>query len=251
MNCFIQYPSINSKCNRNRRFGIWVNSIHIRWLIQLWSASTCWMTMVSSCYSFRLLMKSWDDTFVEISNSKSDQAESDEFQIRMSFVSFVWLIMSSDQKRLSVYSPESQRALIYSLWNSKQSSTFVNSDRYCESLRMMKSAYQNKRRGQSSTLISLLHDNETSHVSKKTREVLNQLSINVIEHPPYSPDLSPCDVFLFGRLKMIRGRRFEDREVLENEVRRIFYREIQTGEYSKAMEDLIHRWQKCVSAQGD
>ena len=50
---------------------------------------------------------------------------------------------------------------------------------------------------------------------------------------------------------MIRGRRFEDREVLENEVRRICYREIQTEEYSKAMEDLIRRWQKCVSVRGD
>ena len=87
-----------------------------------------------------------------------------------------------------------------------EESSTINSDRYCESLRMMKSAYQNKQRGQSSTLISLLHHNATSHVSKKTREVLNHLSINVIEHPPYSPDLSPCDFFLFGRLKkMIRG----------------------------------------------
>ena len=128
----------------------------------------------------------------------------------------------------------------------------INSDRYCESLRRLKADYQNKRRGQSSMAISLLHDNATSHVSRKTREVLNQLSINVIEHPPYSPDLSPCDFFLFGRLKkMIRGRHFEDRQALEKEVRRICYREIQMEEYSKAMEDLIRRWQKCVSVHGD
>ena len=34
--------------------------------------------------------------------------------------------MSSDHQRLSMYSPESQRAMIYSLWNSKQSATFIH-----------------------------------------------------------------------------------------------------------------------------
>ena len=49
---------------------------------------------------------------------------------------------------------------------------------------------------------------------------------------------------------MIRGRHFEDRQALENEVRRICFREIKMEEYRKAMEDLIRRWQKCVSVRG-
>jgi hypothetical protein len=36
-------------------------------------------------------------------------------------------------------------------------------------------------------------------------------SIPVVPHPPYSPDLAPCDFFLFPRLKStLKGKRFED-----------------------------------------
>jgi hypothetical protein len=32
----------------------------------------------------------------------------------------------------------------------------------------------------------------------------------IVSHPPYSPDLAPCDFALFPKLKMkLKGRRFE------------------------------------------
>jgi len=32
-------------------------------------------------------------------------------------------------------------------------------------------------------------------------------------HPPYSPDLAPCDLFLFPRMKkVLKGKRFADLE---------------------------------------
>jgi hypothetical protein len=35
--------------------------------------------------------------------------------------------------------------------------------------------------------------------------------IPVVLHPPYSPDLAPCDFFLFPRLKSIlKGKQFQD-----------------------------------------
>jgi hypothetical protein len=36
-------------------------------------------------------------------------------------------------------------------------------------------------------------------------------SIPVVPHPPYSPDLAPCDFFLVPRLKStLKGKRFQD-----------------------------------------
>jgi hypothetical protein len=35
-------------------------------------------------------------------------------------------------------------------------------------------------------------------------------SIPVVPHPPYSPDLAPCDFVLFPRLKTLKGKRFQD-----------------------------------------
>ena len=43
--------------------------------------------------------------------------------------------------------------------------------------------------------------------SEKVKEVL--------DHPPYSPDLSPCDFFLFPRLKkMLSGNKYTSRSSL-------------------------------------
>ena len=128
----------------------------------------------------------------------------------------------------------------------------INSDRYCQSLKKLKTDYRNKRRGQSSKDILLLHDNAKPHVPKKTKEALENLGIIVIDHPPYSPDLSPCDFFLFGRLKKeLRGRTFDQRDSLEDEVRRVFHLIIQRDEYTRAMENLLKRWRKCIAVHGD
>ena len=60
--------------------------------------------------------------------------------------------------------------------------------------------------------IKLLHDNTPAHKSATVQEYLKESGLNVLDHPPYSPDLSPCDFWLFPRLKkMLAGHRFESR----------------------------------------
>ena len=45
------------------------------------------------------------------------------------------------------------------------------------------------------------HDNAPAHSALRTREFLAKHSITVLPHTPYSPDLAPCDFFLFPKLK--------------------------------------------------
>ena len=60
--------------------------------------------------------------------------------------------------------------------------------------------------------IKLLHDNATAHKSATVQEYLKESGLDVLDHPPYSPDLSPCDFWLFPRLKeMPAGHHFESR----------------------------------------
>ena len=55
------------------------------------------------------------------------------------------------------------------------------------------------------------HDNAPSHRASTIQETIDRRSIEVLGHPPYSPDLAPCDSFLFPTLKKIlRGRQFDD-----------------------------------------
>jgi hypothetical protein len=43
----------------------------------------------------------------------------------------------------------------------------------------------------------------------------------VISHPQYSPDLAPCDIFLFPKMKLkLKGRRFDTIEEIHAESRR-------------------------------
>ena len=58
--------------------------------------------------------------------------------------------------------------------------------------------------------IKLLHDNAPAHKYATLQEYLKESGLHVLNHPPYSPDLSPFDFWLFPRLKeMLAGHRFE------------------------------------------
>jgi histone-lysine N-methyltransferase SETMAR len=48
----------------------------------------------------------------------------------------------------------------------------------------------------------LLHDHAPAHKAASFCQLLTQQNVGTLYHPPYSPDLSPPDYFLFPRLKM-------------------------------------------------
>jgi hypothetical protein len=49
------------------------------------------------------------------------------------------------------------------------------------------------------------------HVALSAREFLAKHSIPMVPHWPYSPDVAPCNIFLFPRLKStLKGKRFQD-----------------------------------------
>jgi hypothetical protein len=46
--------------------------------------------------------------------------------------------------------------------------------------------------------------------------------MTVIPHPPYSPDLAPCDFFLLPKMKLkLKGRRFDTIEEIQAESQRV------------------------------
>jgi hypothetical protein len=48
----------------------------------------------------------------------------------------------------------------------------------------------------------LHHDNMPAHTSLKTTEFVTNNDMVIVPHPPYSPDLAPCDFVLFPNLKI-------------------------------------------------
>ncbi|GBN21363.1 hypothetical protein AVEN_192476-1 [Araneus ventricosus] len=68
--------------------------------------------------------------------------------------------------------------------------------------------------------VLLLHDKARLHTVSVTRDLKQRFRWNVLEHPPYSPDLAQSDFHLFGPLKKHQaGRHFRtDAEVQEDVV---------------------------------
>ena len=74
-------------------------------------------------------------------------------------------------------------------------------------LKKVKEFYNKKRPSKGWSGVHILHDNASSHKSFLVSE-----KVKVFNHPPYSPDLSPCDFFSFPRLKkMLSGNKYTSR----------------------------------------
>ena len=43
--------------------------------------------------------------------------------------------------------------------------------------------------------IRLLHDNARPHKTMQVQEKITSMGMIELEHPPYSPDLAPCDFY--------------------------------------------------------
>jgi histone-lysine N-methyltransferase SETMAR len=82
--------------------------------------------------------------------------------------------------------------------------------------------------------IFLLHDNVPAHKVASFCQFLTQKNITTCFHPPYSPDLSPPDYFLFPKLKMkLKGLHFADvaeiQEAVIYELKKVQKDEISTA----------------------
>lgn len=94
--------------------------------------------------------------------------------------------------------------------------TTMNADYYANLLCQLRDAIKEKRRGKLNRGVLILHDNAPVHTARTTQLAMARNGFDAIDHPPYSPDLAPCDYFLFRLLKKdLRGRRFStDNEMI-------------------------------------
>lgn len=96
----------------------------------------------------------------------------------------------------------------------------------------------------------LHHDNAPAHKAIIVNEFLNKNSTNIIEQPPYSPDMAPCDFFLFPKLKLpLRGTRFASIEDIKTNSQREL-KAIPEYSFKKCFDDWIVRWKKCIASEG-
>jgi hypothetical protein len=68
----------------------------------------------------------------------------------------------------------------------------------------------------------------------------------VIPHPPYSPDLAPCDLFLFPKMKLkLKERRFDTTEEIQAELQRVLDT-LAEKDFQEAFKKWRRRWDRCL-----
>lgn len=99
--------------------------------------------------------------------------------------------------------------------------------------------------------IILHHDNASSHTAVQTIAFLEQNKVEVLDHPPYSPDLSPNDFFSFPKIKRkLRGKRFQTGEEAVEAFKSAIL-STPTLEWNKAFQEWFHRMEKCIKLRGE
>ena len=71
--------------------------------------------------------------------------------------------------------------------------------------------------------VMLHHDNAVPHTSKVVTKYLFQEKVIVLPHPPYSPDLAPCDFFYsLNSRKSLKIRSIRNLKILQGVFRQLF-----------------------------
>ena len=125
----------------------------------------------------------------------------------------------------------------------QQVEQLINKEYYEKYLRTVLSPALRRKRSELMNCTPLiLHDNASPHKSNVVKELLEGYCWEVLDHPPYSPDLSPPEP--------LRGVRYDSLDELEcavnAEVRRINFSCLATG-----IEALPSRWNSVIRSRGD
>ncbi|KAG5334155.1 SETMR methyltransferase, partial [Acromyrmex heyeri] len=98
----------------------------------------------------------------------------------------------------------------------------------------------------------LFHQNNARfHTCPARMTKFNEFRYELLLHPAYSPDLTPCDYFLLPNLKKwFGGKRFFIREQLITKTE-AYFEGLNKSYYSDGLKKLENHWIKCIELKGD
>ena len=166
-----------------------------------------------------------------------------------------WVFSDEDYPRLPKVKPTVKKRMYCVFFNSKevvqisvlpQNETF-NSIDYISSLQEMAKNISNF----SCPKIILQQDNCRVHYSHLCQYYYKSNRIELMSHPAYSPDLAPCDFWLFRILKQeFRGKEYQN----ENDLAAAVYEylgSIPQSEYQKCFNEWFERMKRCIEMNGE
>ena len=124
----------------------------------------------------------------------------------------------------------------------------VNKEYYVEVLREFRKRFGRKRPALfKSGQWHFQQDNTPVYNFILVTDYLTKMGIKTVPQPPYSPDLAPCDFWLFTKL---RGCRYETIEEMKEAVTKVIDT-LTEADFHGAFQKLLERYNKCIAAGGD
>ncbi len=95
-------------------------------------------------------------------------------------------------------------------------------------------------------------DNAPAHRARLTHLFIERMRINIMPHPPYSPDIAPSDFWFFPALKKpLRGTRHFSLNALEDAVDEQIGRIPSEKFHHCILDAWPRRWQRCIDSEGE
>lgn len=173
--------------------------------------------------------------------------------------SMQWGHTGSPKPKKTRQSFSTRKIMVTVFWDAKgillvdfmERGTTITSAVYCETLKRLRRAIQNKRRGLLASGVVFVHDNARPHTAQRTSQLLTKFKWDVFDHPPYSPDLAPSDFHLFPYMKRwLASRRFANDGELQNAVTG-WLRSQAADFYAEGISKTVKRYDKCLNLFGD
>ena len=127
----------------------------------------------------------------------------------------------------------------------------INQVTYLAILRRLRESVRKKRPEKWHNKDWFIHfDNARPHMAGSVLSFLAKNNTLLLPQPPYSPDLSPNDFFLYPKLKStLKGKRFDTRDEIITKSQKIL-RSLEKNDFSACFENWKKRWKRCVDAEG-
>ena len=124
----------------------------------------------------------------------------------------------------------------------------VNKEYYVEVLREFSKRFRRKKPALFKSGLWYFHqDNAPVHNSILVTDYLTKISIKTVPYRPYSPDLAPCDFWLFPKL---RGCSYETIEEMKEAVTKVIDT-LTEEDFHGGFQKLLERCKKCIAVGGD
>ena len=187
----VPYPQII-----RRLFGKWVTPAHISRASSRLSLCSCAVTSSINWEATDVI--SWNSCYVYVCSCALNMFKTIEgaadCEIRSVIRFFFWTLGMCYQVRFITISVKCMLTMRWVMaWLGNGFGCSMKDDRTCTMRHF------------------LLHDNAWPHSAAQTQDLITSFKWEQMDHPPYSPDLSPSDFHLFLHLKkFLGGMRFDD-----------------------------------------